>query len=84
MNTNIVIPLKIGVRIKPAAITLLYEGKSDVRRLRVMPVRHLSKTGPISLPLAEIKARHSRYLEKVSIPPVIFLVQRSISPPAQL
>ena len=66
-ETKIAKLLRIGVRFQPAAVTLLYEEKQGKKRVRVMPVRKLSPYGPVSLPLAELKMRHSKYIEGVSM-----------------
>ena len=72
MSVNIAAPppikaLRIGVRVNPAAISLLYETGDGKRRLRLMPIRGLVPYGPVALQVAELRHRHTHYLEQVII-----------------
>uniref|UniRef100_A0A6A7FS32 Centrosomal protein of 19 kDa n=2 Tax=Hirondellea gigas TaxID=1518452 RepID=A0A6A7FS32_9CRUS len=64
-DENAITPLRIGVRCKPATLTLLYRAPGGMTRLRLMPVRGLAAYGPLALPLAQIRQRHNKYLQQV-------------------
>ncbi|XP_045618915.1 centrosomal protein of 19 kDa-like [Procambarus clarkii] len=60
-----VVPLKLGVRTQPPALTLIYQGGAGKERQRVMPIRFLNKFGSVDTVLKELKQRHKDHLEKV-------------------
>lgn len=65
---NPVNPLKLGIRVHPPAVTLVYQNAADQERYRVMPVRFLNKFGSVENVLKELKEKHKEYLDKVSRP----------------
>ncbi|KAL7644862.1 UNVERIFIED_CONTAM: hypothetical protein RMT77_004679 [Armadillidium vulgare] len=56
--------LKLGVRCHPPAITLLYK-EDEKKRLRVMPVRFLNKTGTVDYMTEDLTERHKEILSQV-------------------
>ncbi|KAK3881333.1 hypothetical protein Pcinc_014227 [Petrolisthes cinctipes] len=65
MEEEDVVPLRLGVRASPPALTLVYKRGSGMERYRVMPIRSLNKFGSVDTVLNELKQRHSQYLAKV-------------------
>ncbi|KAG7177081.1 centrosomal protein of 19 kDa-like [Homarus americanus] len=59
------VPLKLGIRTQPPALTLVYRSSAGKERQRVMPVRFLNKFGPVDNVLKEMKERHNEHLQKV-------------------
>lgn len=60
-----VVPLKLGFRSQPPALTLVYQGAAGKERQRVMPIRFLNKFGSVDTVLRELKERHKDHLQKV-------------------
>lgn len=63
---GVIKPLRIGIRLRPATVTLLYETVNGAKRLRFMPVRGLASYGPVALHVAVLRQRHTKYLEQVN------------------
>lgn len=62
-----VVPLKLGVRTQPPALTLVYQSIAGKERHRIMPIRFLNKFGSVDSILKDLKERHKEHLENVSI-----------------
>ena len=60
-----IVPLKLGIRSQPPALTLLYSRKSK-ERCRIMPVKFLNKYGGVEGVVTDLKSRHSAFLKEVS------------------
>lgn len=63
---NQLVPLKLGIRIQPPALTLVYQSAAGKERYRIMPVRFLNKFGSVNTILKDLKERHKEHLENVS------------------
>lgn len=57
---------KIGVRLKPPTIILVYEEEEKVRQ-RDMPIRGLFKNSSVGIIARELKTRHDHYLSTVPL-----------------
>lgn len=60
-------PLKLGIRARPPALTLVYRNGAGKERYRVMPVRFLNKFGSVENVLKEMKEKHKDYLDNVIV-----------------
>ena len=65
-----VIPQKLGLRLKPPQLILLYEHEERGTRKRVMPLRRLTVTSDPGTKAEELRMRHLLFLERI---PTIFV-----------
>lgn len=59
------VPLRLGVRCHPPALTLFYQ-ESKKNRVRIMPVRFLNKKGSVEGIVQQVKFHHAAFLNQVS------------------
>jgi len=62
-----IIPLKLGFKLKPVQLVLLYKCEQRGLRKRLMPIRRLTLTTDPRAKAEEMRARHQLYLDKVPI-----------------
>ena len=60
-------PLKLGFKLKPVQLVLLYKCEQKGLRKRLMPIRRLTLTTDPRAKAEEMRSRHLLYLEKVPI-----------------